>query len=561
MAGLVTLGPYRLIDHLGAGGMGATYVAQRIGRAELSAVKVMHDRGESASSAEALARFAREIRVAQMLIHPGIARLEDSDLARDEPYLATEMVIGVQLGALYEVFRERGEPLPLEVGLHIAARLFAALGYMHRFEIEGRESPVIHRDISAGNVMVGFDGSVKLIDFGLSRFLESSTRITKVGGVGTWDYMPPEAHGKHARAAGAEYDVFAASILAYDILTNGRAELFGDPAARVGPPRENGQLPRADVLVPSLGKDVAAVIARGIALRPEDRWGDCGQLSDAFSAATRSLASQREPLSAMMQALFPRELIRFRLWQSEAQAFHLGLTYDRPEAEQFQSTAVAPSPLESAQGTEIVPRRKGSRELLNVDGVLDALARLDRPEASPPLEIARPEPRAGGTTLASAIIVALAIVVAALILQRFRTGPITEVASPSPTVVAARPSPSPTESLETSPLPTESASPAPSSTPTSRPPPTAHPARSPEPSVAAPRPPELSLLLGKLEKSYADPISDDPSFEQFLAEAKRQTRGLAEPQLTTIQKLIRVLEVEPTVARARQVAEALKAHP
>lgn len=563
MTDLGTIGPYRVISELGSGGMGLTYVAQRIGRSQLSALKQMHRRDEESNS-EWNARFAREVRVAQMLAHPSIARLEDSDLDAPEPYLTMELVAGVPVSALYARFRSLGGPLPLDIALYISARLFAALGYMHRFELDGRHSPVVHRDISAGNVMLGFDGSVKLIDFGLSRFLESSTRVTKARPAATIDYMPPEGPAPPLPT----YDVFSASVLAYDILSNGRSALFGSDELKKEAVLEagsTGRLPRADSLVAGIGAEVAAVIAKGMAPASAERWQDCSDLERAFIAATRGVPQRKAELAALLRTQFPKQLMRCHLWQVSAQAFQAGLTHDRAEGDPAHVTAVGPSPLGVREtGTEVIVRRRGAAELINVDEILNS---LDAPLA-PPLTVAPPEPsrvqgRAGWTM---PVLFALGFCVAALALFRlWGSGPGPDIepqASPSASVLAVSGSPHPdaspspaAASPEALVSPTSvypSASPTRSAQPSSRPSPSSE-----RPQLVASEQAELLRLLARLERSFIQPISEDPAFELFLAEARRAAAKLPPERASAAEVQLRLLGAEPSLHRAQKLAKVL----
>lgn len=560
MTELGAIGPYRVISELGSGGMGVTYVAQRIGRSQLSALKHMHRRDEESSS-EWNARFAREVRVAQMLVHPSIARLEDSDLDADEPYLTMELVPGVPVAALYARHRALGVPLPLEVALYVSARLFSALGYMHRFELDGRPSPVIHRDISAANVMLGFDGTVKLIDFGLSRFLESSTRVTKAGPAATVDYMPPEGPTPPLPS----YDVFSASVLAYDILSNGRSDLFGSDELKREDARaatELGKLPRLDTLVPAVGPEISAVIAKGMAPRRDDRWQDCGELERAFVAATRGAPQRRAELAAMLRSQFPKQLMRCHLWQVSAQAFQAGLTHDRAEGDPAHVTAVGPSPMGAREsGTEVVARRRGAAELINVDEVLNA---LDLPmPASATVAPATATREQRGMGWMTPVLVLLALCVAALTIARIREdGQAGSAALPSlgPSVVLASPRASPSPRTEV-PEPTEAAtSLVPSPSTTRSPSPSSRPSASPSPerpAVGAPEQAELLRLLGRLERSYVQPISEDPAFEPFLAEARRLAAKLPPDRFGTADVQLRLFGAEPSLHRAQKLAKVL----
>ena len=151
------LGPYEIVSHLGAGGMGEVYRARdsKLGRSV--AIKVLPS--QVANDHEMLDRFRREARVLASLNHPNIASIygfEDSD----KPGLVMELVEGQTLAD-----RLRAGPMPVDEALPIAKQICEALEYAH-------ERGIIHRDVKPANIKVNADGTVKLLDFGLAKALE-----------------------------------------------------------------------------------------------------------------------------------------------------------------------------------------------------------------------------------------------------------------------------------------------------------------------------------------------------------------------------------------------------
>ena len=552
MPALQILGPYRIISLLGAGGMGVAYVAQRIGRSELSVVKRIHDRTDE-SGAEALARFAREARVAQMLVHPSIVRLEDSAIAGDASYIATQFVAGATVGALYAQLRLEGRPLPRDVALYVVARLLSALGYMHRFTLDGQPSTMIHRDISGGNVMLGFDGSVKLIDFGLSRFLESKTRITKAAPAATEEYMAPEGP-----VSAPTYDVYAASLLAYDLLCSGRASRLARETRQAG--RGGGEV-NLEALDGHVAEEIAAVVRKGLAFDPAGRWSDCQEMYEALVAAAGREPSGRTELGELVRVRFPKQLLSAQIWEVTAQAFQLGLSFEQGTGAPH-ATAVSPSPLVAREGgTEFVPRRRDNAELLDVAAIVDGFVGSPGIGAPGATATRPPAPRATprGRLVLPITVAVLLVLVVALAAQRMLGG--SEPGSspePPPRLVVAT-SASPTASPSAPPSTEASAGPTPTSvTPEPRPP-TPKPTRAPSTDSGARDLPSLAALGSRLERSLATPISTDPAFERFVSEAERAAARLPPAAATEANRHIRLLLDDPTPARVRDVVRTLEA--
>ncbi|WP_126642730.1 serine/threonine-protein kinase [Embleya hyalina] len=195
------VGRFRLAGLLGAGGMGRVF----FGRAPdgvAVAVKVVHPHLLNSGQDEFRARFVREVRTARAVDAAFTARVVAADADADVPWLATEFVPGIPLGAAVERFG----PLPRESLLVLASGMFAALGGIHA-------AGLVHRDIKPSNVMLDVDGP-KVIDFGIAR-PAGATALTRTGQtVGTWQFMSPEQFERSD--VGPESDVFsAAATLAY----------------------------------------------------------------------------------------------------------------------------------------------------------------------------------------------------------------------------------------------------------------------------------------------------------------------------------------------------------
>ncbi|MFF3257635.1 bifunctional serine/threonine-protein kinase/ABC transporter substrate-binding protein [Streptomyces sp. NPDC002932] len=194
-----TIGEYRTLARLGAGGMGVVYLARSAGGA-LAAVKVI--RAEHAADPGFRARFRREAEAAARITGPWVVPVTGADTEAREPWLATAFVPGPSLG---EAVGERG-PLPEATVLALGARLAGALVTVH-------EAGLLHRDVKPGNVLLALDGP-RLIDFGIARH-EGATTLTATDAViGTPGYLAPEQAS--AGPLGPACDVFSLGcVLAY----------------------------------------------------------------------------------------------------------------------------------------------------------------------------------------------------------------------------------------------------------------------------------------------------------------------------------------------------------
>ncbi|HEX8338926.1 MAG TPA: serine/threonine-protein kinase, partial [Pyrinomonadaceae bacterium] len=257
-----TVGEYRVLDFLGAGGMGEVYraVHSKIGR--VAAVKVLTQATQGSGFVE---RFFNEARIQASLQHPNIATLYDFCEVQGQPCIIMEYVDGQTISERIEGFRA---PLPLAETVYVFEKVCEAIEYVHRHG-------VIHRDIKSNNIKVSSQGQVKLLDFGIAKG-QGTQPLTQAGSViGTLQYLAPELiRGGTADAGG---DVWALGVLLYEMVT-GRmpfdAATVGDLCDRIG---RCEYAPPAQVN-PGVPREVAAVISRCLRKNPSERYRTAGEL-------------------------------------------------------------------------------------------------------------------------------------------------------------------------------------------------------------------------------------------------------------------------------------------
>ncbi|MGH3409264.1 MAG: protein kinase domain-containing protein, partial [Streptosporangiaceae bacterium] len=211
-----SMGGYRLLGRLGAGGMGQVYLGVSPSGRRV-AVKLIHP--IHAGTAQFRQRFAREIDAARRVGGFHTAVVVDADPQADPPWMVTAYIDGPSLQA--EV--ERGGPLPADGVRALGAGLAEGLAAIHA-------SGLVHRDLKPGNVILAPDGP-RIIDFGIARAADATTGLTSTGVVvGTFAYMPPEQ--LRGEVAGPASDVFAlGGVLAF--AATGRPPFGREPAATV----------------------------------------------------------------------------------------------------------------------------------------------------------------------------------------------------------------------------------------------------------------------------------------------------------------------------------------
>lgn len=261
------LGEYRIEGLLGVGGMGAVYSARDAALRRVVAIKVV-DRPDAAARRALL----QEARIAASLSHPSICTVHEVGVVGDQPFIVMERVAGAPLSTVIPA----GIGLPLETALHYVIQIVDAVAHAHAHG-------VVHRDLKSANVMIGSDGSVKILDFGLAILQTEptdseidTTRSETPSGAGTVPYMAPEilCGGR----AGPRSDVWALGVLLYEMVSGTRpfqgATKYELAAAILG--RPPAPLPQD---VPA---DVRRIVSRCLEKAADERFASARQLATAL---------------------------------------------------------------------------------------------------------------------------------------------------------------------------------------------------------------------------------------------------------------------------------------
>lgn len=295
----------RLGQRIGRGGMAEVFAAQLIGPAGFEkdvAVKRLLPR--FSHDAVFLERFLNEARLAARLSHPNIVQIFELGHDGNDHYIVMEAVRGKSLRAVLDRINERHERMPRGTALFVAQALCAGLAHAHE------KFAVIHRDISPHNVLLSFDGGVKLIDFGIARAQATTTttaaRLTQVGQViGKRRYMSPE------QVSGDELDgrsdLFAVGILLFEMLagTHPFASLDDPDDDEVSARMINGARRTLLQVVPDVDPAVAAVVERALAVAREERYASAREMDTALGAAMVNGGAR--DVEMMLKRLFEQE--------------------------------------------------------------------------------------------------------------------------------------------------------------------------------------------------------------------------------------------------------------
>lgn len=211
-------GKYRLIERLATGGMAEIFkagVQAADGSERIVVIKRLHR--SMSEDMELTKMLVDEARISVLLDHPNIGQVFDLGVIQNQYYIVMAFIDGMDALQILDAMKLRREFLPIPAAIHIISEVCAALQYAHTLAgPDGRPLGIVHRDVSPQNIMVSFDGQVRLVDFGIAK-ARMRAQTTQAGVIkGKFYYMSPEqAHGNHVDGRS---DVFSAAMVLYEML-------------------------------------------------------------------------------------------------------------------------------------------------------------------------------------------------------------------------------------------------------------------------------------------------------------------------------------------------------
>jgi serine/threonine-protein kinase len=291
------LGGYELVQRIAVGGMAEVFLARKPGPDGFcKRVAVKRILPHLQSSPDFVKMFLDEARLAAQLDHPHIVHLHDFGRDGDTYYLAMEHVAGEDLQSIIRRGRHAGLPIaPADA----ATLLIAACEALHHAHEQG----IVHRDVTPSNLLVSYEGVVKLADFGIAK-AETCAPVTQAGALkGKLAYMSPEQAA--GQAADRRCDVYSLGICAWELLTGrrlhvGLTEL--ELLARV----QLGKIPRIGCRRREVPRRLEAIVLRALARDPERRWPTARAFGEAVSGwlAQAGQAPSQARIGAYMTRLF-----------------------------------------------------------------------------------------------------------------------------------------------------------------------------------------------------------------------------------------------------------------
>lgn len=281
---------YRPIAELGRGGMATVFLAFVHGPGGFSKLQVVKRlRPALAADPEFLQMFLDEARLAARINHPHVVQTNEVGFDGQHYFIAMEYLDGQPLEAITRRAHEHGG-VPIDLHLRILADTLAGLHFAHELkDFDGTPLNVVHRDVSPHNVFVTYEGTVKVLDFGIAKAADSSSE-TRTGILkGKCAYMAVEQFG--GADVDRRADVFAVGVMAWQAAT-GRRLWKGLSDADIFARLANGDVPSPQSVSPDISDELNAIIMKALAREPEDRYASAAEFQSVLEDYLHSTGSR-----------------------------------------------------------------------------------------------------------------------------------------------------------------------------------------------------------------------------------------------------------------------------
>ncbi|HEY0714931.1 MAG TPA: serine/threonine-protein kinase, partial [Polyangia bacterium] len=299
----VRLGRYQIVERIATGGMAEVYLAvhgELAGfRTPVVLKKVLP---HLANNPQFIDMFLDEARIASMLDHPNVVRIYEVGRSGSEYFLAMELVQGKSLSALLRRFQETYSRMDPRLAAFVVAQAAAGLHHAHNLtDPLGNPLGLVHRDVSPQNILISFEGSVKVIDFGIARALGRITETQTGGMKGKFGYMSPE----QARGEDVDLrtDIFALGVVLWEALTNRRLfQRENDLATMRALAYE--PIPRPST-VADVSPELESLVMRALARNPKLRFANGREMASALEKwVVQEGGTSASDLGALVKGLF-----------------------------------------------------------------------------------------------------------------------------------------------------------------------------------------------------------------------------------------------------------------
>ncbi|MBW2583623.1 MAG: serine/threonine protein kinase, partial [Deltaproteobacteria bacterium] len=338
-------GKYQLLDKIAEGGMAELFRAKLTGAQGFEKLIAIKRILPNLSGEEnLLSAFIDEAKLAALLHHENIIQIYDFGSMDDQYFIAMEYLFGKDLRAISRTVRKKDQELGLENILYIICRICAGLDYSHNLkDLQGKALNIIHRDINPQNILITYEGQVKIIDFGIAKAASHNTKTRENLIKGKLAYMSPEQ--ANGQAIDHRSDIFSTGIILYELLADRR--MFQGETMHVLSLVREAQYDPPEEVIPNLPPKLNAILRRALAKDPDERFRYAGEmLADIEEFMFElSLRPNARSFAGYMKELFEEEHAQeeLALW-AKTQIYEAGEQEPDqepvPEDETYENTLI-----------------------------------------------------------------------------------------------------------------------------------------------------------------------------------------------------------------------------
>ncbi len=350
-------GRYLILDHLVDGGMAKICRARFLGEQADKVVAIKMVQPQFSKDENFKTMFMDEIKLTFGLIHPNIVQVYDYGVHNEQLFVAMEYCDGRNLKEYLEKLKERKFVFPVEISTFIVTQVCQALYYAHTFtdKLTGEERGIIHRDISPHNIMLTYDGTVKVIDFGIAKS-KTNSEATQAGTIkGKLSYLAPEY--LEGFELDPRYDQFAVGITLWEMLCS--RKLFKDNNdLAVLKKIQECKVPPPSSINPNVPKELDEIVLKALSKNRNNRFENMDQFNRALM---KFLYSKYPDFNATDLSYFAQELFKDDIKRDREKMFEYGKIDIRPYIDEVKREASGEGTRKSTEKTSGEDNSQGPR--------------------------------------------------------------------------------------------------------------------------------------------------------------------------------------------------------
>ncbi|WP_127714931.1 serine/threonine-protein kinase [Halobacteriovorax sp. HLS] len=387
-------GRYLILDHLIDGGMAKICRARFLGEQADKVVAIKMVQPQFSKDENFRIMFMDEIKTTFGLLHPNIVQTYDYGMHKDQLFVAMEYCDGRNLKEYLDKLKERKFVFPVEISVYIITQVCQGLHYSHTLtdKLTGKDLQIIHRDISPHNIMLTFDGAIKVIDFGIAK-TETNSEATQAGTIkGKLSYLAPEYLEGHE--LDPRYDEFAVGITLWEMLCSRKLFKASNDLAVLKKIQEC-KVPAPSSINPNVPKELDEIVLRALSKDRNKRFENLDQLNRAL---IKFLYSSYPDFNSSDLGFFAKELFKEEIKKDREKLFEFGKIDLKPYLDDLKNEQNGGGNQSSADSSEVSSSSSQSDKDRKEEQVLDFGFEEEVPATRTRSRVRGTKVKAGGTS-------------------------------------------------------------------------------------------------------------------------------------------------------------------